>query len=130
MAAAEPAVPVSELRAWVAEAAARTSFNQVAKEVGLTTRTVIDFVNGSNPHASSIRRYTRWFVQYLRDHGEGDLPAHAAGAAIDLLLEHLPPRKRAAVRESLLGYLHSSAREAGVSEPGWMREIRRRDSSG
>ncbi len=120
----ERAVSISELRDAVASAAARASANRVAAEVGMSTRSLLDFIRGSHPRDSTRRKLTIWYIRYRRQLG-GDLPASTAESAIDLLLEHLPGATREKARRSLLGYVDETTRDAGVDVPGWVREIGR-----
>jgi hypothetical protein len=116
-------VSVSELRDAIASAAQRSSANRVAAEVGMSTRSLLDFIRGSNPRASTRRKLTLWYIRSRP--GAGDLSATTAASALELLLEHLPGGTREEARQSLLGYVAETSRNAGVEVPRWVREIRR-----
>jgi hypothetical protein len=120
MHSSHPVVPVSVLRAVLSEAVARAGAHSVAREIGISTRPLLDFVEGKGaPRATSLRKYTMWYLRYRRRLG-GEIDSRTAAAASDLLVEHLPPQKRPEAKVAFLKSLEKITVDSGVDVPTWM----------
>lgn len=54
---------VAVLRDAVRHAVEATSLRAVAAQIGLTHHSVRNFLNGSSPHASNVRKLREWYVR-------------------------------------------------------------------
>jgi len=122
MALADPGVPVTTLRAAVAEAVARTSSHAVAREVGMSAPSLRDFINGSDPRPSTVRKLTEWYVRTAADRGDV-LSEGTARAALALLVEPVPPERRGDALRELAEAMERGYRAAGAPVPKWLRKI-------
>lgn len=120
MAPADSTVPVSTLRAAVASAVARTSSHVVAREVGMSAPSLRDFVNGSEPRPSTVRKLMAWYVRTAADRGDV-LSEATARAALALLVEPIAPEKREGALRELVDAMERSYRAAGAPVPKWLR---------
>jgi hypothetical protein len=66
-----------------------------------------------------------WYLRY-RQRTSGTLDKETAAAALALLLEHVPSRKRAEVQASFLDWVERTSMEVGVKVPMWVGELRGR----
>lgn len=122
MALADPGVPVSTLRAAVAEAVARTSSHAVAREVGMSAPSLRDFINGSEPRQATVRKLAEWYVRTAADRGDV-LSEGTARAALALLVEPIPPERREDALRELVDAIERSYRAAGVPVPKWLQKL-------
>lgn len=122
MALREPHLPVALLRDAVREAVARTSSHAVARAIGMSAPSLRDFMRGSEPRESTIRKLSMWYVRTTADR-EGEISEETLRAALALLVAPLPPARRAGVFRELTAALERGYRDAGVPVPGWMTEM-------
>jgi hypothetical protein len=120
MAPPDPVLPVSVLRAAVADAVKRTSSHAVARGVGMSAPSLRDFINGSEPRQSTLRKLTAWYIRTAWERGEV-LSDETARAALALLVEHLPEEKREEAVRGMLADLWERTEAAKVRRPGWLR---------
>lgn len=122
MASADPGVPVSALRWAVTQAVARTSSHAVAREVGMSAPSLRDFIDGSEPRQSTVRKLTAWYVRTATERGEV-LDERTARAALALLVEPIPPERRADALRELVEAMERGYRMAGAPVPKWLRKL-------
>lgn len=115
-------VPMPVLRAAVRTAAEATSYRHVARELGLTPTSTIDFATGeTQPQDKTLIRLRDW---YLRRAAQGESSPAAVDAAFSVLLEGLPAAlagRGAAQIAKIVKTLHA---EYGAAEPPpWIPRI-------
>lgn len=124
MPSGEPRVSVPVLRDAVREAAHTSSSRAVARDVGLSAPALNQFIAGSEPRISTVRKLTTWYVRYRQERGDATLDEKTAAAALDFLVEHIPTRRRNEVRDALLDCLERAGDGVGVEAPPWLKGIR------
>lgn len=120
-----PGAPSLErLREAVAGRVDARSLRQVAREVGMSASGLQKFLTGSRPYSATRRKLERWYVRESAEYG-GDLGAGSAHAALRVLVQDLPPRRRAVVIASILERIEAAFAEARAERPAWIEEVRR-----
>jgi hypothetical protein len=130
MASGEPSVPVDRLRDAVREASARTSYNVVADQIGMSRPWVKNFLGGTKPHQSTLRKLNLWYVRYQSEAGPEEMDAVTGEALVGLILTRVPEAERERARADFYGWMVRTHRSAGVGEPPWVREVREREGQG
>lgn len=116
----EGPIPVSTLREAVRRAVAASSTRAVGEAVGMTHRAVQQFMAGTNPHASTVRKLAAWYVRHAAETQE--LDADTATAAISLLVSGYPEVERELVRAGLMEVLREAHRKLGTDPPAWLAD--------
>lgn len=122
MGSADSAVPVPVLRAAAQEAVGRTSSHAVARAVGMSAPSLRDFIKGSEPRPSTVRKLTAWYIRTAGERGEV-LSEETARAALALLVEPVAPDGREKVRRALVEAMEEGYRATGTEVPKWLREM-------
>ena len=122
-------VPLVAIRRALAEAVERTGLRPVSRDVGIAHPSLLAILKGAEPRASTVRKLVEWFLRYQAA-GAGDADAETMQAALALMLRHVPEERKAEARRELLDALERVGRAAGVSMPGWLRELRRSNPPG
>jgi hypothetical protein len=118
----ERVVPLDALREAARAYAEATSQRQAAREIGLSGTGFRAFLNGSEPHAGTLRKLNEWYVQKQASDG-GEVSSEAAAAALSLLVAHLPPGQRNEAVQQLLGVVETfGGRRAKL--PRWIAHLR------
>jgi hypothetical protein len=116
-----PAISVELLLEAARQRVAQTSLREAAAEIGMEHSGLDKLLKrDQQPRPSTIRKLTEW---YLLHTAAGDLETRpqVAQAALDVLLQHLVPAKRAEVRNQLLALLRTASVEQGVATPTWLK---------
>ena len=104
-----------------------TSVSQVAREVGLTARGLQKFLDGSVPYSATTQKLERWYIrEAMRSESETD--AVTAAAALQLLMQDLPPAHRATVLEQAIGWWENVYAAAGLLPPRWLTDLAKRNA--
>ena len=107
-------IPVPQLREAAAAAVMETSRERVATEIGLSSRGLWKFLEGSRPHTGTIEKLEKWFRG--RGYGtprEGITTVAALGALLDRVR---PAEREAALQEALAFFESLYARRGGPAE--------------
>lgn len=123
MLSGEPRISVSVLREAVREEVKRTSSHAVGREVGLSGPAVRSFVKGSEPREANLRKYTMWYIRYRQRTAGGTVDGETAAAALALLLEHIPGRRREEAAAELLSTLRAYCEKMENPLPAWFDEV-------
>lgn len=107
-------VPVARLREAVAAAVLGSSRERVAAEIGLSSRGLWKFLQGSRPHPATTEKLERWF----QNSGYGEMPEGiTVVAALGALLDRVRPAEREeALQEALAFFSALYARRGGPSD--------------
>ncbi len=82
------------------------------------------FLQGSNPFESTREKLTVWYLRHTAA-GEPGQTLDVVEAALAVLVEAIPPEKRADAMRELVDAMERSYRAAGVPIPKWPRELAR-----
>lgn len=119
-------VSIDRLRSTVARHVEMSSLRQVAREIGMSPSGLLSFVRSAGrraPHARTYQMLVSWFVRTTLVDAPG-ASTDAAQAGVEILVQYLPPTRRAdAVREILTII---TAHADGGRPPTWLRELRAR----
>jgi hypothetical protein len=110
---------VAVLREAVRRAVEATSLRAVAAQIGLTHHSVRNFLNGSSPHASNVRKLREWYVREAASAPEPS--AESVEAALSILTETLPEDRRESIGRKMLEMLREEHTASGVRLPRWLR---------
>jgi hypothetical protein len=88
-----------------------------------TERLLRAFLNGSEPHAGTLRKLNEWFVQRQASDA-GEVSSEAAAAALSLLVAHLPPGERTDAVQGLLGVVETLGGQS-TQLPRWIARLRK-----
>lgn len=116
MPAGEVRASVDILRQAASWSVSAASLRQVAREVGMSPSGLQKFLDGSSPYSATRKKLARWYVR--RGH-EPDV--HAALAALEVLVQDLPPVERLQAMDRALVAL---ARSRIGKSPSWMKQVR------
>lgn len=116
--APEPPVPVGVIRDAVRLAVAASSIRAVASAVKVNHGTIVNFLAGAKPHPSTLRKFTRWYVQQSAEQNQDEASARAA---IEVLVSGYAPGRREEVRRQLLDVMREGYRAAGTDPPEWLK---------
>jgi transcriptional regulator with XRE-family HTH domain len=112
-------VPLARLRERLALRIEETSLRQVARELGMSPSGLQKVLEGGQPYGKTTRKLAGWYIRDQSRYG-GTVTAAAAAAALNVLLQDLPPARRHAGQRrlvELLGELHDRP-------PDWLAELR------
>jgi hypothetical protein len=98
-----------------------TSQRQAARAIGLSGTGFRAFLNGSEPHAGTLRKLNEWYVQNQAS-DDGEVSSAAAAAALSLLVAHLPPGERKDAVQYLLDAVETLGPRA--HRPRWIARLR------
>ena len=115
MLADEGRVSVDTLRRAVAGSVSATSLRQVARDVGMSPTGLWKFLSGATPYSATRKKVERW---YVRRGGAPDV--HTALAALEVLVQDLPPADRIQAMEGILAALGQSM---SGKLPNWMEQL-------
>ncbi len=112
----ERRVSITTLRQAVAGSVSATSLRQVARDVGMSPSGLRKFLSSASPYSATRRKLERWYVR------RGSAPdVHSALAALEVLVQDLPPAERIRGMERILKGLERS-RTGRL--PGWIKQLR------
>lgn len=116
-------VPVDALREAARAYAEATSQRRAARDIGLSGTGFRAFLNGGLPQAGTLRKLREWYVRDL-DLQEGEVSPDAAGAALSILVAHLPPAERDQAIRRVAELIAEMGRDRGLPSPGWLHIAR------
>jgi hypothetical protein len=115
-------VPVEALRAAAATRAAASSITKTARQIGLTTRGLNLFLQGSEPYSGTRTKLEAWFVREAANH-QDVTDVTTALAALSVLAHDLPPDRRPAILFDAAEWWGEKYADAGVPIPAWVNEL-------
>lgn len=118
----ERGVSVDAIRAAAARAAKANGIRATAREVGMSVTGFRAFLEGSNPFESTREKLTAWYLRHAAAGEPGQVP-DVVQAALAVLVETIPPEKRADALRELVEAVERSYRAAGVPVPKWLKKI-------
>jgi hypothetical protein len=117
-------IPLEVLRDFVCTRAEDSSIRQVAAEMGLGRTTLHSFMYAeTTPHPRVRRKIALCYLDWLQTAPDIDLVRPYA-AALDVLINGLPERQRAAAVEIVLDGLQLGSVSDGESPPRWVELLR------
>lgn len=118
-----PGVRIERLRAAVSSRVAVTSLRAVAREIGMSAPGLNAFLDGGHPRSATRRKLATWFIQFGAARTQG-IDVDAAGTALSLLLDDLPPESRPQAVGGAVEFFERLYDEALAPRPGWLAAIR------
>jgi hypothetical protein len=92
----------------------------VARAIGLDPAAILKFLRGSKPRASTRQKLERWYVEArIPD----VLSPDAARAALDILVQDLPPGDREQALKEAIKAFRAIYQRAKAPQPGWITEL-------
>ena len=113
--------PVEMLREAVRRASEARSQRAVAAEIGISYRTVGKFLAGSQPYARTLKKLQDWYIRGIVPR-DGVSPETAI-AAVFIMLDEIPPARRAEAAHKLVQAVGDIHHDLGVSLPGWLVDL-------
>jgi hypothetical protein len=89
----------------------------VARAIGMDPHSVLKFLAGSKPRASTRQKLERWFAQQR----EGVVDPDAARAALHVLLQDLAPGERDQAFAGALAAFHAIYARSRTPPPPWLQ---------
>ena len=106
------------LRQAVAAAAEATSYRTLARELGLSPRTLQLFVDGESvPRARTLARVRAW---YVRRGPSTDTSPDTAAAALGVLVRELPSPEREEAAAGVVALIESAFLRREAQPPAWL----------
>jgi hypothetical protein len=116
------AVPVERLRDALRQRTRETSLRAVGREVGHSWKGIEKILEGNDPHPSTLRKLTDWYLRHFVSQEEQ--PAtETARAALAVLVYHLPVGQRQAAAMRLLDTLQAYCEETKSPPPVWIDAV-------
>jgi hypothetical protein len=110
---------VEELRAAVAVRVDRVGLRPVAREIGLDPKAVVKFLRGSHPRPPTRQKLERWLTERV---APGTEPSSSTvSAALNVLLQGVPPEARADAGLELSACLSAIYAKSKAPLPSWLR---------
>ena len=109
---------VSRLRAAVSRSVLATSLRHVSREVGMSPTGLQKFMSGSQPFSATKKKLALWYAKS----GQA-LDRHSALAALEVLVQELPPAERQEAMDRILGVLEIWNEEKARGVPAWIPEL-------
>ncbi len=116
MPASEGRVSIDTLRKAASWSVAGASLRRVARDVGMSPTGLQNFLDGSSPYSATRKKLERWYVRSGHDPDH-----HAALAALEVLVQHLPPAERTQAVRRLVGVV---AKGKTGRPPSWVKLLR------
>ena len=118
----EAGAPLGAIRHAADEAVRAVSLRSVAADIGMSPTNLRHFINGQKPYAALRRKLLAWYVRYQLDRRafSGDV----ARAAMEVLLEGIPPDQADATERQMLDALGVIYDGARVPPPAWLARLR------
>jgi len=126
---ASQGVSIEVLREAVRRRVADSTLRQVAAEIGMSFSGLHTFLDGTTPHPGTVRKVAAWHVRAASESGN-TVDTALAETALDLLLRHVPPRKRPALRRELVEALVAQAKREQLPPPAWADALLKATSTG
>lgn len=98
------------------------SLRQAARQVGMSPTGLRKFLAGGVPYQKSRRRLFDWLHRESAAARTG-LPADGVSGRLAPLVEGLPPERRDAALEALVGTLRSLYGAHADAAPAWLKEL-------
>lgn len=115
------------LRQAVAAAAEASSYRTVARELGLSPRTLRLFVEGGSvPRARTMARVRAW---YVRRGASTDVSPDTAAAALGVLVRELPSPEREEAAAGVVALIESAFLRRDAQLPAWLLALAARPAS-
>ncbi len=110
---------VSRLRGAVSRSVLATSLRHVARDVGMSPTGLQKFISGAQPYSATMKKLVLWYAR------SGQSPdRHSALAALEVLVQELPPAERQEAMERILLVLETWNQEKTRTVPVWILELR------
>ncbi len=114
----ESGVPVETLREAARVRVEATSLRVAAGEIGMSHRGLEDFIGGTNPHPSTAKKLSEWYLKRAAA-GELDVSREVAQAALAILTRHLPPQRRSEAQERITDAVKAIGADEKIPSPPW-----------
>jgi hypothetical protein len=122
MPSSRQAVPLEQLREAARQYSEAVTQRVAAREIGMSPGGFHAFLQGTAPHAGTVRKLTAWYFRSLEARG-GVLTAETARAAISLLAGHLPGTHQSRLAQRIVEAIRSEGADAGIPDPSWLAEM-------
>lgn len=112
---------LDRLREAVRERVEATSLRHVARQVGMSPTGLRNFLAGGIPYQKSRRRLFDWM--HREDGAEAGLTTEGVSGSLASLVADLPPERRGAALEALVGTLRTLYDTHADAAPPWLGEL-------
>lgn len=100
-----------------------TSLRHAARDIGMSPTGLRGFIDGADPYVKTTRKLTEWYIREIQSRN-AELSRESAGAALSLLVKHLPAAEREPTADEVLAVLERRCRETSTPRPVWLAELR------
>lgn len=112
-------IPVPVLREAARSRVADRGLREAAQEIGMSWSGLRTFLDGTRPHATTVRKVLQWYLRTIGSRSE-TLTSETARGVLALLVEHLPPGRRESAAAQLLEVVRAESSLARVPPPRWL----------
>jgi hypothetical protein len=115
-------LPLAKIREALALEVETGSLRRTARNVGMSPTGLRKFLEGTDPYLKTRRKLERWYVRERLTYGS-QVTAVVAQNALRLLVQDLPPNRRANAVGRLLAGLEEEYTRARDESPEWLAEL-------
>ena len=106
-----------------------TSLRHAARDIGMSPTGLRGFIDGADPYVKTTRKLTEWYVREIQSRS-AELTRESAGAALSLLVQHMPAQQRGLTMMQVLDLLDRRCRETATARPVWLVDLREDGGAG
>ena len=106
-----------------------TSLRHAARDIGMSPTGLRGFIDGADPYVKTTRKLTEWYVREIQSRS-AELSRESAGAALSLLVQHMPATQRGLTMLQILDLLDRRCRESNSARPVWLVDLREEGGTG
>lgn len=115
--------PADQLRRAAAARVDATSLRGAAREIGMSPTGLRKFLDGTTPHAVTLRRLRTWYLHHASA-SAGALSHTDAAVALAVLTQGLPPGLRRELAGAVLDALARAYDASRLPPPSWIEDLR------
>src|SRR5215207_8457395 len=93
-----------------------TSLRHAARDIGMSPTGLRGFIDGADPYVKTTRKLTEWYIREIQSRS-AELSRESAGAALSLLVQHMPAPQRGLTMLQMLDVLDRRCRETSTPRP-------------
>ena len=97
------------------------SIRELARQIGLNSSTLFNFLDGATPRSQVSRALTEWYATIATR--DGGLDPGVAEAVVSLQLDGLGGKVRQETLQSIVATLAEAHRRQGTQAPEWLRRL-------
>ncbi|HYH80469.1 MAG TPA: hypothetical protein VEX86_11755 [Longimicrobium sp.] len=99
-----------------------TSLRHAARDIGMSPTGLRGFIDGADPYVKTTRKLTEWYIREIQSRS-AELSRESAGAALSLLVQHMPGPQRGLTMLQMLDVLDRRCRETSTPRPVWLIDL-------